>query len=132
VARRACAYGIPGYEVNGDDILEVRKTVSLAVEQAREGKGPSIVENKTYRFRGHFEGDPQKYRTKNEIEDFMKNHDPIELFRAVLAGEGILSPKGDKDIRDEVAAMIEDAARYGQQEQLPQPEEALDDLFVNP
>jgi TPP-dependent pyruvate/acetoin dehydrogenase alpha subunit len=132
VARRACAYGIPGYEVNGDDILEVRKTVSLAVEQAREGKGPSIVENKTYRFRGHFEGDPQKYRTKNEIDDFMKNHDPIELFRAVLAGEGILSPKGDKDIRDEVAAMIEDAARYGQQEQLPQPEEALDDLFVNP
>jgi len=64
VAKRACAYGIPGYVANGDDVLEVRKTVSLAVEQAREGKGPSIVENKTYRFRGHFEGDPQNTEQK--------------------------------------------------------------------
>jgi len=62
----------------------------------------------------------------------MKKHDPIELFRAVLAAEGILSPKGDKETRDEVTAMIEDAARYGQEEPLPQPEEALEDLYVNP
>jgi TPP-dependent pyruvate/acetoin dehydrogenase alpha subunit len=132
IAGRASAYGMPGYAVNGNDILEVRKTVGEAVKQAREGNGPSIVENKTYRFRGHFEGDPQKYRTKNEIEDFRKRHDPIQLFRAALIKEGTLAEQLDKDLRDEVAAMIEEAVRYGQDQPLPQPEEALEDLYSNP
>jgi acetoin:2,6-dichlorophenolindophenol oxidoreductase subunit alpha len=132
IAGRASAYGMPGYAVNGNDILEVRKTVGEAVKQARDGNGPSIVENKTYRFRGHFEGDPQKYRTKNEIEDFRKRHDPIQLFKAVLAKEGVLSEKFDKDLRDEVAAIIEEAVRYAQDQPLPQPEEALEDLYSNP
>jgi len=132
IAGRASAYGIPGYVVNGDDILEVRKTVGAAVKQARKGNGPSIVENKTYRFRGHFEGDPQRYRTKNEIEDFKSKHDPIQLFNAALTKEGILTEKLDKDLRDGVATLIEEAVRYGQDQPLPQPEEALEDLYTNP
>jgi len=132
IAGRASAYGIPGYVVNGDDILEVRKTVGAAVKQARKGNGPSIVENKTYRFRGHFEGDPQRYRTKNEIEDFKSKHDPIQLFKAALTKEGILTEKLDKDLRDGVATLIEEAVRYGQDQPLPQPEEALEDLYTNP
>jgi pyruvate dehydrogenase E1 component alpha subunit len=132
VAGRAAAYGMPGYVVNGNDILEVRKTVGLAVKQAREGNGPSIVENKTYRFRGHFEGDPQRYRAKKEIEDFRRKGDPIQLFKAALKKERILTEKLDKNFRDEVTTLIEEAVRYAQDQPLPQPEEALEDLFVNP
>jgi TPP-dependent pyruvate/acetoin dehydrogenase alpha subunit len=132
VAGRAAAYGMPGYVVNGNDILEVRKTVGVAVKQAREGNGPSIVENKTYRFRGHFEGDPQRYRAKKEIEDFRRKGDPIQLFKAALKKERILTEKLDKNLRDEVTTLIEEAVRYAQDQPLPQPEEALEDLFVNP
>lgn len=132
VAGRAAAYGIPGYVVNGNDILEVRKTVSKAVKWAREGKGPSIMENKTYRYRGHFEGDPQKYRTQKEIEEFQKKGDPIQLFKRVLKNEGTLTDKLDKGLRDEVTTLIEEAVRYAQEAPLPEPEESLEDLFVNP
>jgi TPP-dependent pyruvate/acetoin dehydrogenase alpha subunit len=132
IARRAAAYGIPGHVVNGNDILEVRKAVGVAVKKAREGNGPSIVENKTYRFRGHFEGDPQRYRTTDEIEDYKRTHDPILLFKAALTKEGILTEKQDTSLRDEVAAAIKEAVRYAQDQPLPIPEEALEDLYVNP
>jgi len=132
IAGRAAAYGIPGYVVNGNDILEVRKAVGMAVKKAREGNGPAIVENQTYRFRGHFEGDPQKYRTTDEIEDYKRKNDPIQLFKAVLSKEGILSEDRDTNLRDEVATAIEDAVRYAQEQPLPQPEEALEDLYLNP
>ncbi len=132
VAGRAVAYGIPGYAINGNDILEVRKTVSKAVKWAREGKGPSIVENKTYRYRGHFEGDPQKYRTQKEIREFQRKGDPVQLFKGVLKKEGVLTDKLDRDLRDEVTDLIEEAVRYAQEAPLPDPEESLEDLFANP
>lgn len=132
IAGRASAYGIPGYTVNGNDILEVRKVMGEAVKQARDGNGPSIVENKTYRFRGHFEGDPQKYRTPKEVEDFKREHDPIQLFKAVLIKEGILNENQDIDLRDEIAKMIKEAVQYALEQPLPQPEEALEDLYINP
>jgi pyruvate dehydrogenase E1 component alpha subunit len=132
VAGRAAAYGIPGYAINGNDILEVRKTMGRAVKWAREGKGPSIVENKTYRYRGHFEGDPQKYRTQKEIGEFQRKGDPIQLFKGILKKEGVLTDKLDKDLRDEVTNLIEEAVRYAQEAPLPDPEESLEDLFANP
>jgi len=132
VASRASAYGIPGDVADGNDILEVREIVGKAVKRARDGKGPTIVENKTYRYRGHFEGDPQKYRTNKEIESFKRKSDPIQLFKNILKKEGILSDKADKDLREEVYGMIEEAVRYAQESPLPKPEEALEDLFVNP
>ena len=131
VARRASAYGIPGYETNGNDILAVRKTVAQAVKRARQGKGPSIVENKTYRYRGHFEGDPQKYRTPEEIARFSKDEDPIRLFSDHLKKEETLSGKAEKALRDEVSRLIEEAVADAQQAPLPLPEDALEDLFVN-
>jgi len=132
VANRAASYGIPGYVTNGNDILEVRRTVGMAVKRARDGKGPSIVENKTYRYRGHFEGDPQKYRSQKEIEGFRKKSDPIELFRGILKKEGVLSERLYKDLNKEILQTIEEAVKYAQEAPLPRPEEALEDLFVNP
>jgi pyruvate dehydrogenase E1 component alpha subunit len=132
VAARAAGYGIPGISVNGNDVLEVRKVVGEAVERARKGQGPSIVENKTYRYRGHFEGDPQRYRSQKEIESFKNKSDPIQRFRNLLKKEGILSDKQEKAIRGEVTLQIEEAVTYAKGAPLPRPEEALEDLFVNP
>ena len=132
VASRAPAYGIPGYETNGNEVLEVRKTVAQAVKRARQGKGPSIVENKTYRYRGHFEGDPQTYRTPEEIARFSEEEDPIRLFSERLKKERTLSDRAEKTMKDEVSRLIEEALAYALQAPLPRPEDALEDLYVNP
>jgi TPP-dependent pyruvate/acetoin dehydrogenase alpha subunit len=132
VAGRAAGYGIPGVAIDGNDVLEVRKVVGEGVERARKGEGPSIVENKTYRYRGHFEGDPQRYRSQKEIESFKNKSDPIQWFRNLLKKEGVLSDKQEKAIRGEVTLQIEEAVSYAKGAPLPRPEEALEDLFVNP
>jgi len=132
VAARAAAYGIPGVSVDGNDIVEVRGAVGAAVQRARKGEGPSLVENKTYRYRGHFEGDPQRYRSQEEIERFKNQQDPIQRFRNLLKKKGILSDKQEKSIRGEVMLQIEEAVSYAKGAPLPRPEEALEDLFVNP
>jgi pyruvate dehydrogenase E1 component alpha subunit len=132
VANRAQAYGIPGYTTDGNNVLEVREIVQEAVMRARKGKGPSLVENKTYRYRGHFEGDPQKYRTPDEIEKFKTPHDPVQQFKKQLRDEQILTHKLEETIRNEVTKRIDDAVLFGREAPRPQAEEALDDLFVNP
>jgi len=132
VAKRGIAYGIPGHAVDGNDILEVRKAVGKAVKMARKREGPSIIENKTYRYRGHFEGDPQKYRSAEEIENFKRKSDPIERFANLLTEKSILSDTVYKRLKKAVATEIEEAVKYGQESPLPKPEAALEDLFVNP
>ena len=132
VAGRASAYGIPGVTVNGNDVLAVRKAVAEVVERARAGKGPAIVENKTYRYRGHYEGDPQRYRSQKEIEDFRKREDPILLFERHLTKEKVLSDKLKRGMQKEIARLIDGAVKFAQNAPLPRPEDALEDLFVNP
>jgi pyruvate dehydrogenase E1 component alpha subunit len=131
VAGRACAYGIPGQEANGNDILEVRRIVAEAVERARSGKGPSIVENRTYRYRGHFEGDPQRYRMPEEVEAFKNREDPVRLFSERLKRERTLSERAEKEMIADVARRIDEAVRYAREAPLPAPEQALEDLFVS-
>ena len=126
------AYGIPGYVVDGNDVLEVRKTVAKAVKRARQGKGPSIVESRTYRYSGHFQGEPQKYRTQKEVQAFRRSRDPIDRFRESLIQEGILTEPRDKEIGDAVSALIEEAVQYAREAPFPRPEDALEDLFVHP
>jgi TPP-dependent pyruvate/acetoin dehydrogenase alpha subunit len=78
VADRACAYGIPGEVVDGMDVLAVRGSVEKAVNRARRGEGPSLIEAKTYRYFGHSHSDPRVYRTKEEEQSF-KDRDPIKV-----------------------------------------------------
>ena len=132
VANRAKSYGIPGYTTDGNDILKVREAAGKAVDRARKGKGPSIVENITYRYRGHFEGDPQKYRTAGEIDKYRKTKDPLDRFQRYLKKDGILTPKTEKKITEEIKEIIEESVQFGQEAPLPRPEDALEDLFVNP
>ncbi len=81
VGKRSCAYDIPGYIIDGSDPLEVYKVVSKAVKQAREGRGPSLIEAKTYRFYGHHPNDPAQYRGKEEVEYYTSEKDPVAKFQ---------------------------------------------------
>jgi pyruvate dehydrogenase E1 component alpha subunit len=132
VANRAKAYGIPGYITDGSNVLEVTEVVREAVAFARGGNGPAIVENETYRYKGHFEGDRQKYRTQDEIHNYKKDRDPILQFERVLKDEGILSEDMAERIRMEIVNLIEEAVKFGMDAPLPAPEDALNGLLVNP
>ena len=108
------------------------KTVAKAVRRARQGKGPSIVENQTYRYSGHFQGEPQKYRTEEEVEEFRRSRDPIDRFKEDLLQEGILTGPQDQEIRDSISTLIEKAVQSAKDAPFPRPEDALEDLFVQP
>jgi pyruvate dehydrogenase E1 component alpha subunit len=109
LARRADPYGFPGVIVDGQDVDAVHAATVEAVERARRGDGPTLVEMKTYRYRGHSRSDPAKYRPAGEL-DFWKTRDPIDLFGAKLAAEGVLSAAEQAAIRTEIQSDIDAAA----------------------
>jgi len=131
ISIRAAAYSMPGVAVDGNNLLKVREVALEAVQRARKGEGPSLIENKTYRVRGHYEGDPQAYRDEAEIAAWKKNNDPVKRFADYLTCQNILTRKLNKQIREEVAAELEDAVAFADESPLPEPPEALEDLFVN-
>jgi len=132
VAGRAKAYGIPGYITDGSNVLEVLEVVREAVEFARSGNGPAIVENETFRYKGHFEGDRQKYRTQDEIHTYKKDRDPIQQFERLLQEDGLLTGNLAEQIRMEITVRIEEAVQFAMDAPLPAPEDALNGLLVNP
>jgi acetoin:2,6-dichlorophenolindophenol oxidoreductase subunit alpha len=109
LARRADPHGMPGIVVDGQDVDVVNQVVSEALERARGGGGPSLLEMKTYRYRGHSRTDPAKYRAEGELERW-KQRDPITLLGAKLAAEGLLSVAEQDAIRTQVLADIDAAA----------------------
>jgi len=109
LARRADPYGIPGESVDGQDIDTVHAAVTAAAERARAGGGPTLLEVKTYRYRGHSRSDPAKYRPAGELEAW-KARDPLDILAARLAEEGVLSPAERTRIDDEVQVEIDAAA----------------------
>jgi TPP-dependent pyruvate/acetoin dehydrogenase alpha subunit len=129
IADRAAAYDMPGVVVDGMDVLAVRSTVSEAVERARSGGGPTLVEAKTYRFMGHYVGDPEPYRTKEEVEDRRKR-DPILSFRARLVEEGLLEAEGDDPAELEARAALEEAVEFARASEPPALESAFEDVFA--
>jgi len=131
LCHRAAAYDMPGIGVDGNDVLAVRKATLEAVSRARSGEGPTMIENKTYRVRGHFEGDPQKYRNQAEVMTWQKENDPIARFEQLLVKDQVLTRQKSKTIWDEVKAELDEALEFARSSPFPKPEEALDDLFVN-
>ncbi len=109
LARRADPYGMPGVIVDGQDVEAVNQATTTAVERARSGEGPSLLEMKTYRYRGHSRSDPAKYRPDGEL-DAWKERDPILVLGARLADEGILDTAAQASARDEIQAEIDAAA----------------------
>jgi TPP-dependent pyruvate/acetoin dehydrogenase alpha subunit len=129
IADRAVSYGIPGVTVDGNDVLAVYEAVAEAVARARKGGGPTLVECKTCRHHGHFEGDSMTYRSKAEVEE-CKKRDPIPRFRKSLAEMGILTEEGAGKIDQEIAKEIDEAVKFAEESPLPAPEEALEDVYA--
>ena len=134
IADRASAYGIPGVIVDGNDVTAVCEAVREAVKRAREGKGPSLIECKTYRWRYHAEGFPidEMYVGKEAIEKEhkkWKDRDPIKRFKERLVKMEILTEEEAEKINRNTAKTIEDAVKYAEVSPFPLPEEALEDLY---
>lgn len=129
IAARASGYGLPSVVVDGNDVLAVHAAAVEAIERARRGGGPTLLETLTYRYRGHHEGDPMAYRTKDELEQW-RARDPIPRFRAWLLGQGHLDERHDTALVAEVESAIEAATEFARQSPWPAPEQALDDVYA--
>lgn len=125
---RAAGYNMPGETVDGNDVLAVRQATEKAVTRARAGEGPTFIENKTYRMKGHFEGDPQKYRTREELEAW-EAKDPIERFARVLIQKKYLTRKQSRQIQEEVKAALDEALVFAKNSPFPEPADALNDVY---
>jgi pyruvate dehydrogenase E1 component alpha subunit len=126
---RSRDYNIPGKPVDGNDVFAVYEAVKEAAERARKGEGPTLIEAKTYRHRGHYEGDPQVYKPKEEKE-LWKGRDPIDrlrsgILKARLAGESELD-----GIDAEVNVEIEKAVEFAKNSPYPDPSEVEDDVYA--
>ena len=129
--KRGEAYGIMGFKVDGMDVIKVREAAEEAIEHARSGKGPVILEMETYRYRGHSMSDPAKYRSKDEVEEWRSKHDPIEKLREMMTKEKILSEDGFKLIEREVKDIVNDSAVFAQTSPEPDPSELWTDILVD-
>lgn len=129
IGDRAAAYGIPGMTIDGNDVMAVHEAVGEAVARARKGNGPSLIECKTYRWHGHFTGDPQIYRTKEEVAEW-KKRDPIPMFRKKLVSMGVFTEEDAEQINRLMDEEIEKAVEFAQESPFPAPEETLDDVYT--
>lgn len=129
VADRAVGYGIPGVVVDGMDVVAVYEAAGEAVNRARKGQGPTLIEAKTYRFRGHFEGDSGTYRPKEEIDRWMQK-DPISNYKAKLLEMKVLTEKQAEDIDKEALAEMEGAMKFANDSPFPELEETLENVYT--
>ncbi|UVI40816.1 pyruvate dehydrogenase (acetyl-transferring) E1 component subunit alpha [Qipengyuania spongiae] len=127
--RRGTAFRIPGMEVNGMDVLEVRAAAEVAFKHVREGNGPVLMECNTYRYRGHSMSDPAKYRTREEVQDQKDHHDPIERLKKNLMEQG-KSEDSLKDIDKGIRKTVNEAADFAENSPEPGNDELYTDVLV--
>ncbi len=128
--KRGASFGIPGEEVDGMDVEAVRKAAHKAAKHARTGKGPFILEMKTYRYRGHSMSDPAKYRTRDEVDEVRSHHDPIDMVKEKLLATKKFSEEDLKAIDKEVKAIVNEAAEFSKASPEPDPSELYTDVLV--
>jgi pyruvate dehydrogenase E1 component alpha subunit len=129
IADRAAGYGMPGKIVDGNDVLAVREAAAEAVERARRGQGPTLVEYKTYRQVGHSRSDPRTYRTREEEAEW-QTKDPILKMQRLLVEEEHLASQDELDeIGKQVVQVVDDAVAFAESSPYPRPEETLEDVF---
>ena len=130
ISDRAVGYGIPGTTIDGNNVITVYETAKEIIKRARESGGPSLLEVKTYRIKGHFVGDPELYRDKKEVEEFWLN-EPIKKFEKRLMEERILNETEKNIIWEDAQKEIKEAVKFAKESPVPNSEDALTDLFVN-
>ena len=130
IASRATGYGIPGEVVDGQDVIAVYNIAKKAVERARKGLCPTLIECKTYRQKGHSRFDPAAYRPKEEVETWLKK-DPIVRLQTKLFEMGILTEAETQKMVQEVDKAVEEATKFAVESPFPEPEEALEDVYAS-
>jgi pyruvate dehydrogenase E1 component alpha subunit/2-oxoisovalerate dehydrogenase E1 component alpha subunit len=128
LADRAKAYGIASYIVDGNDAVAMYSTAKEAVERARAGEGPILIEAKTFRRRGHAQHDPADY-VPAEQREYWEKRDPITLYEKFLAAEKILDPKGKKEIEDKINTLLEEEREFAENSPMPPPEFASEGVY---
>jgi pyruvate/2-oxoglutarate/acetoin dehydrogenase E1 component/TPP-dependent pyruvate/acetoin dehydrogenase alpha subunit len=129
IAARSAAYGIPGEVVDGMDVLSVRRAVTRAIERARRGEGPTLIEAKTYRYYGHSHSDPRAYRTREE-EAFWRGRDPIKVLQRNMASLKLLEDSEFEALQEAVKAKLDRAMEYSEASPVPDPAELITDVFA--
>jgi pyruvate dehydrogenase E1 component alpha subunit len=130
LAERAAAYGFPGIIVDGNDVIAVYEAVRQAADRPRNGGGPTLIEAKTYRLRGHYEGDPQVYRSPEEINEW-KKRDPIPRFKGRLLQEKQVEESVLEDIQGQILAQLDEAVVFARQAAKPEPSDALLGVYAD-
>lgn len=131
IADRAAGFGMPGVTVDGFDFFAVHEAAGAAIERARAGEGPSLIEVKLTRYYGHFEGDAQTYRDPDEVKHYRETRDCLKQFRERTCHAGLLSASDLDAIDTEVEARIEDAVQRAKNDPKPEPADLLRDVYVS-
>jgi len=127
--QRGASFGIPGEQVDGMDVFAVKAAAERAVEHARSGKGPFILEMKTYRYRGHSMSDPAKYRSKEEVDEVKTTRDPIDHIKTMLQQAGVAEDE-IKALDNEVKAIVMEAVAFAQESPEPDPSELYTEVYL--
>ncbi|HHT24790.1 MAG TPA: thiamine pyrophosphate-dependent dehydrogenase E1 component subunit alpha [Clostridiaceae bacterium] len=128
ISVRAVAYDMPGETVDGNDVLSIDKAIVKAIERARSGGGPSLIECKTYRWQGHWTGDPQVYRTREEVKSWMEKC-PIKRFEEYMVSKKIATEDELKKIEEEVIVQMDAAEKFALESPEPDPATVMDNVF---
>ena len=128
--KRGVSFNIPGEEVDGMDVLAVREAGKQALARARKGEGPTLLEMKTYRYRGHSMSDPAKYRTREEVDEVRTHRDPIEHVKALLIDQGHADEESLKEIDREIRVIVTASAEFAQESPEPDPSELMTDILL--
>ena len=131
IADRAAAYNMPGVTVDGNDIFAVHEAAGEAIARARVGQGPTLLECKTYRFNGHFEGDAQTYKVPEENEKYRTTLDPIKLFRENVLARNAVAENELQAVDERVQSAIDAAVAFAEDSPFPKTQETFTDVYVN-
>jgi acetoin:2,6-dichlorophenolindophenol oxidoreductase subunit alpha len=131
IADRARGFGMPAVTVDGNDFFAVFEAAGEAIERARKGGGPTYLECKTLRYYGHFEGDAQTYRPKNEVPDSRKNNDPLKRFVAAVISAGLIEATEIEAIDKDVAALVERSVQEAVKAPVPELSDLFKDVYVS-
>lgn len=130
IADRAVGYGIPGKVIDGNDLFAVIEHTKEAVDRARKGEGPTLIEAKTYRWKGHSKSDAKKYRTKEEEQEWRTHRDPIKRCAQVLIEEGMATEEELKQLEEKAKKEIEESVIYAEQSPEPSIESLEEDVYA--
>ncbi|MDW5299234.1 MAG: thiamine pyrophosphate-dependent dehydrogenase E1 component subunit alpha [Sedimentibacter sp.] len=130
ISKRAAGYNMPSKIVDGNDVFAVYEGFKEALEYTKAGNGPFFLEAKTYRIKGHFVGDPELYRTKEEVQEVYDNNNPIDRFEEKVLGEKLLTQEELDEIKNKVETEIKEALEFAMNSDFPDPSEIYEDLYV--